>query len=298
MKKFILSLLIVAGLFTACSEEDPQIEKVDPIIIELDNFHQSLMNNTFQKFNEVITTDTIKYALKQSGNKETFMALMARYHKDFFLDAAEKESLAAAYLKIGDIKGESLQEQEADVLELLATADPLNKYIQKLEEETDATDTKHKDWIIIQSIAAANAGIDTKHIHTLLNLGRMIYDPAVSESVMNQTMKDLKSNDNVPRVLIGLLLPAVQKINPDSNPNSQMLQWLDETVNPAVQGALDRDIIRRVAAMEYLGSLDRFLSQDYAKDNEYFAAIELNHAGYETMLMYIWNYVWEENQPK
>ena len=73
-----------------------------------------------------------------------------------------------------------------------------------------------------------------------------------------------------------------------------MKGWLDGPIAKALNGNLDRDIIRRVQAVSYLAALHTIILEDYEGTNEDIASLSTLHARYRSALIVATEALWDE----
>ena len=88
-----------------------------------------------------------------------------------------------------------------------------------------------------------------------------------------------------------MLLPAIQKIREagatesDDQFGTSMKAWLDGPVEQAINGGLNRDIIRRIHATVYLAGLHALITKEYSGTTVDNASLSILHARYRAALI-------------
>jgi hypothetical protein len=112
------------------------------------------------------------------------------------------------------------------------------------------------------------------------------------------TINEIMSNHEIPPVAIALLVPAVQKIREAAAANSEpfgdaLKVYLDETVGEAINGGLDRDIIRRIHAVGFLAGVHTILLPEYDPANQDLASLSIMHARYRAVIAAASGGIWK-----
>src|SRR5690606_24200743 len=154
-------------------------------------------------------------------------------------------------------------------------------------KDAKAASGKRDKWTVVKAYAypdgttlpipETETAMQYKHITAAIQMAGIILNSTMSDQQQENAIDDLASQANIPSMMNGLLLPAVQHYTdqPSADP---LMEWLNNDVDPAINGGLNRDIIRRVAAAGFLGSLERLIDKSYYNNNPSLASFQLLEA--------------------
>ncbi|QEC52686.1 hypothetical protein EDD80_1126 [Anseongella ginsenosidimutans] len=307
MKKLFILCISFAFLFLSCEEEtnvppkDP--ETANPVALALDDIkrNRQLLAKAWETLPGRLPADTIKHLRKISESRAQFVLEMVQRTKGLFKEVIKSNSDSKAadyYIKLPDIDGES---RSMELSRLYAEEYPLEEFAARLTKAVK--ESKANKWGILESYASrdgntlpipqAEATVNEDQILAAIQIGEIVADPSMSEQEQETAIAELVAKANIPQLMNGLLLPAVQHYT-DEPSNDPFMSWLNTEVNPAINGGLNRDIIRRVAAAGLVASIECLVNDQYTNDNQTTASWQLLEARFNTSLIFLWNEVWDQ----
>lgn len=319
MKRITL-ILLASVLFLAGCEEDTEsvLSEAELVRHTLDRIanNETISADLFSTL-EQIHADSIKRLKAGSKTKEMFVSAMADQTADFFSGVVGEQEADFAITSIpmpfsGEaeitLKGLAFQEQPSAPPYLDIPGDYSAAILKEIGAQQAAG---HDEWIPLLSYNTGSAegeSLPTESISLNFDKIKMLatvphtvlMDPALSDEETVATLNDILSSHDIPPVAIALLLPAVQKIRDGASAqstdpfNAAMVAWLDETVDPAIGGGLDRDIIRRIQATAYLAGLHTLVRSEYENANQDLASLSILHARYRATVIMTAQEVWEK----
>lgn len=304
MKKLFILYISIGILFLSCEKEAvvPSGEPADPVTMALEEIgrNRQLLDKAWETLPGRLPADTIKHLRKISVSRTQFVLKMVQRTQNLFKDVVKSNGDSHAadyYIKIPDIEPES---RSIELSRLYAKEHPLEEYAARLTK--DVKESKENEWIIMKSYASPDgadlpisegkATVHDDHILAALRICEIVANPSMSEPEQETAIAELVEKANIPQLMNGLLLPAVQHYT-DEPSNDPFMNWLNTEVNPAISGGLNRDLIRRVAAAGLMASVERVISEDYRNDNQATAYLQLLQARFNTSLIFLWNEMWD-----
>jgi hypothetical protein len=238
--------------------------------------------------------------MEKSESKREFIVMMIELTHELMIKAIqETEPSMAGYLKIGDIKGEST-ETSARLLTILTNGgeEPMSDYYSLLN--TESKKISPAVWVLIQNyrdaagkeIPLEEMSLNYEQVSTAFKMSNVLVSSA-TDTQQAEEIEELAVKENIPPVMVGLLLPAIQKMK-EEGAVDPLEQWLDNAVGEATSGGLDRDIIRRIKTAGFLANLDQLINSRYDNTNQKSASTNMLLAQYEAIMMFTWAEVWEQ----
>ena len=177
--------------------------------------------------------------------------------------------------------------------------DNYSDFILKQIEEQEAKG--NNGGILVLSGGNASAASDQPMETISLNYEKIKFLLTIAQTILNdqtqtdggiwKTVNDVLNTNDVPPVAIGLLLPAVQKVResaavePEEPFGTAMNAWLNGPITQAINGGLNRDIIRRIHATVYLAGLHTLITEEYSGTTVDNASLSVLHARYRAALI-------------
>ncbi len=303
MRNLLILCLYVVFLFSSCEMETSE-QSSDDIALALEEIsnNQQLLDKVYEETAKRVTKDTIQYAKEKSASLEEFILYMSRITKGLFEKVIKSQDVAAPVDVFLDIDGVPGDSQDSAFLKLLELKDPLTGYANSIANDAKLISQQQGTWISLEAykdpdgnvhrLPEESVSVNYEQILTMIEMQDILISSVMSEEEQEAAIEELVIKAQIPEVMVGLLLPAVQHYTdePSSDP---FLNWLNTEISPEINGGLNRDLIRRKAFMSFLGGLDFFVNENYNNDNQKSASISLLQARYETMLMFIWSEVWK-----
>ena len=312
--RLLLGMLPVACLAIGCDDGDEPSnilsdQEAVELVLETIDKNEAVSAELFDILSDRIPADSIKEIRKQCKDKKQFIDEMTRQTTGYFDDVLESKMSALTVTSVpSPLKGEA----ESTLKGLAVKAEDaslIDAYADLILKEAKASAGGHDEWIALESISLGQSGSRPLPVESIsLNFVKVealattphktIMNLSLKDEEVNEALGDFMIKHNIPPVAIGLLLPAVQKIQQSSSEDpftAATLRWLDETVDPAISGGLDRDIIRRIQAAAFLASLHTLVSRDYPNDNQDNASLSLLKARYRAAVIVAAAAMWEES---
>ena len=151
-----------------------------------------------------------------------------------------------------------------------------------------------------RQLSAENTDLSAEQLKSLAgNLYKTIESDEYTETKRMEEIGKIINRYDLPPVAIALLLPAVQKAQEAAGTakdetNLAIYNWIDNTIPQPIQGALDRDLIRRKAyALTFLAGLHMLASDNYQNTSQHDASLSILHARYRATLLLTWDELWK-----
>lgn len=267
-----------------------------------------LMENAYQMLPSYLPVEKAESTLRNSSTKELFVEKMIKASLEIFdsnlmqnghilsdlskrnhdrLAAAEHEITydiaagafrsATAYLKIGDLIGESTDYTVAKIFNIKG-----GKYGKGSEKGNPWNDSIPP----VKSQEAAELG------DFILGLNPRNVDPVS----LNNALNELEINAGIKPELVALLLPAVQSAREAAKPNSRgkATILIESMGNYGLNVETDLSLMYQIGGMASIGNLT---SDDYDAEGDVdWAFIQLNRKKFEFEMFFLWERFWENNQ--
>jgi len=307
--KLMLVVSTMVSFMVSCEESsDPGLTTADLLQHTLDKIenNEGISYDLFKSL-DGLEADSIERLKAASKTKENFVSLMADETIDYFSDVVESNKGSFTITSIptpfsGEaeitLKGLANQEQPSAPPFLDIPGDYSKVILKELEEQKASGRDK---WIPIiafdggtsesKPLPTESVSLNYEKVKLLASLHTIMMDPNLSDEETLQELDDILSTGNIPPVAVGMLLPAVQKVREAASTqsadpfNDALVQWLDGTVDPAINGGLNRDIIRRIQATAYLAGVYTLLTPEYSDANQDIASLSVLHARYRATII-------------
>ncbi|MGF1638800.1 MAG: hypothetical protein ACFCUU_17120 [Cyclobacteriaceae bacterium] len=304
MKKLLLIPLLSLLVLCACKNDDitPRNE-AEALALDKISKNQNILAESYKGLATIIKKDDIINTKKESDTRTDFINKMSAKYEGLFKKVVHRradQETHNVFIKIPDIPGESRATRYGRVLTQEHPIDELAKLIANVAKIQEKNENQ-KEWIVLKSYASNGtkmpipkefAALNYEQILKSITISEILADPTTTEAQMEYTLKDVLISSYFPPIMKGLLLPAVQKYTESTTTNDPFMKWLNTEVNPAVGGALDRDLIRRISAASYLGGLDLIVNDYYYNENQDGASLQVLEARFETALIFLWGEIW------
>jgi hypothetical protein len=169
-----------------------------------------------------------------------------------------------------------------------------------LEEIEMQVAAGRKEWIIIKSfddgtseprqLADESISLNYSKIKMMASeLHKVFMNMSLTDEQVLVTINEIMISHQIPPTAVALLVPAVQKVREAAAANSEpfgdaLKIYLDETVGQAINGGLNRDIIRRIHALAFLAGLHTIILPEYDNANQDIASLSIMHARYRATI--------------
>src|SRR5688572_17570288 len=310
-------LTMVAAVFQFSCEEsvEPTLtaQEIEQKVIDKIEKNEGISYDLFQVLGEGVDAETINRLKIASETQEEFITSIAEASDDYFEEVVE---MNMSDFRVTTIPMPFSGTAELQVRKLAGQDDPNalpywpweTSYSTLILEEIEkqAADG-HKDWIIVESLDDAS-GVNSLPMESVsLNYAKIkMLASEVHKVFMNMSLTDeqvlvtineMMITHEIPPVAIALLVPAVQKVRDaaaTSEPFGDALKvYLDGTVGEAINGTLDRDIIRRIHAGAFLAGLHTIILPEYDNANQDLASLSIMHARYRATIAGASGGVWK-----
>ncbi|HEU5291548.1 MAG TPA: hypothetical protein VFU05_12950 [Cyclobacteriaceae bacterium] len=314
---YVALLTIVAAVLQfGCEESVEQgltAQELEQKVIDKIEKNEGISYDLFRVLGEGVDAETLNRLNAASETQEEFITSVATESDDYFEEVVE--------MNMSDFKVASIpmpyRSAELKVRKLagVETANALPYWDWEkdysaliLEEiETQAKDG-HKEWIIIdsfdegstaaKSMPSESVSLNYAKVKMMASEIHKVYmNMSLTDEQVLVTINEIMINHDVPPVAIALLVPAVQKVRDaaaKSEPFGDALKvYLDETVGEAINGGLNRDIIRRIHAVAFLAGLHTIILPEYDNANQDLASLSIMHARYRAAIMGASGGVWK-----
>jgi len=312
-------LTMVAAVFLFSCEESVEptmtAQEMEQKVLDKIEKNEGISYDLFRVLGEGIDAETINRQLIASSTKEEFINNIADLSDDYFNEVVEMNisdfqivTIPTPFSGTPELQIRKLAGQETQ--NALPYWDWETGYSSLILKEIEAQAAKgHKDWIIIESLHEGTA--DPKSLpmeRVSLNYDKMkmmateIHKVYMNMSLTDEqvlvTINEMMISHGVPSTAVALLVPAVQKVRDAAAANSEpfgdaLKVYLDETVGQAINGSLDRDIIRRIHAVSFLAGLHTILLPEYDNANQDLASLSIMHARYRAAIAGASGGVWK-----
>jgi hypothetical protein len=275
--------------------------------------NHSVLESAFAETAKVITRAAILNARSASADKAAFVASMNTLVKGIFDREVQKKSgtySGGVVIATGDVTGDGTTSKlEAFVIK--QAADPLEDYATEIQtlinnrmmSQGNTSAELGPLYAIVHRVT--QNGVEKESFMSVIsgNLGhakelkQAILYGRKSGSDPHKPVEDLALLYNIPKPLMAMLLPAIQKVREYNGTletaDTPYLQWLD-SLDPLITGGVTHDVVTKYDAAGFLGALNLFASEKYRNNNQDYASLFLLKARYQASLVMIFNDLWDK----
>lgn len=299
MKKLVTFFIPILIVLASCdSGEEVSPSPIDLVLEDIRD-NQDILNRAFANGGVSVGAGDVNDIKAASESKREFVLAMTEHTMELFVKAIEEtQPSMAAYIKFDGVDGES-KETSARILKILTSGgeEPMPDYYSLLKKE--AGEISPAVWTLLKNYRNAageekpleQMSLNYEEISVAITFSDLLVSSA-SDQEQAEAIEELAAKENIPPALIGLLLPAVQKMKGEEA-TDPLLQWLDNAVGEEINGGLNRDIIRRYKTAGYLAGLDQLIHSRYDNSNQHSASAQILRANFEATMMFAWADVWD-----
>jgi hypothetical protein len=301
---------VVAAIFQFSCEEsvEPTLttREIEQKVLDKIEKNEGISYDLFRVLGEGVDAETINRLKVASSTQEEFITSMAEESDDYFEVVVE---MNVSDFQITMIPMPFSGEAELKVRKL-ASLEELNAipywaweldYSSLILEEIEKQAAEgHKEWIVVESLHDGTSEPKSLPMESVsLNYAKIkmlaseIHNVFMNMSLTDEqvlvTINEIMYSHEIPPIAIALLVPAVQKVRDAAAANSEpfgdaLKVYLDETVGEAINGGLNRDIIRRIHAVAFLAGLHTIILPEYDNANQDLASLSIMHARYRVVI--------------
>jgi hypothetical protein len=311
MKNSHVALLtMVAAVFMFSCEEsvEPTLtaQEIEQKVLDKIEKNDGISYNLFQLLGEGVDAETINRFKIASLTQEEFVTKIADESDDYFEAVVEMNTsdfmittIPMPYKHKAELKVRKVicNEEQASVPYWDWLLDYSALVTTEIEGQAAAG---RKEWILVSSLDDGKSGptpmpsesmsLNFEKIKMLSSeVPKVFMNLSLTDEQVLVTINEIMSNHEIPPVAIALLVPAVQKVREAAAANSEPFHaalkvYLDETVGEAINGGLNRDIIRRIHAVGFLAGLHTITLPEYDPANQDLASLSIMHARYRAVI--------------
>jgi hypothetical protein len=306
MKKVWIFCMAMVGALTACdSDSDTRPSGVSVAVGDVNSSYK-VLEDAYKNLRILLPGEELKKIRNASGDDyKIYLAMVLEQSDKAFMASVKNHEpeQAAIYMHYEGIKGNATAAMGMD--------DPEGYFLKLIQKKLDEASMVAGGIPLFNSVVDVNGRPmeDVPSESISLNFSKVeivlqalelgINSSAPIEEALGE-MANLVIQSGVPPVAISLLLPAVQKAREAAQANKAdeaFIQWAEEEIVPVVQGALDRDLIRRKVFWEDMGALYAVLLQKYPRENQREAAYALMKDRFDSRVMALVMEYWNEDAP-
>jgi hypothetical protein len=309
---------MVAAIFQFSCEESVEpiltAQEIEQKVLDKIEKNEGISYDLFRLLGEGVDAETINRLKVASETKEEFVNSMADESDDYFE--------AVVKMNISDFQITTIPTPYSNAelsLRKFVSQEELNSmpywdwetsYSNLILEEIEqqAADG-HKEWIIVESfndgtseakpLPTESMSLNYAKIKMLTSeIHKVFMNMSLTDEQVLVTINEIMYSHEIPPIAIALLVPAVQKVRDAAAANSEpfgdaLKVYLDETVGEAINGGLNRDIIRRIHAVAFLAGLHTIILPEYENTNQDVASLSIMHARYRAAIAGASGGVWK-----
>jgi hypothetical protein len=301
-------LTMVAAVFQFSCEEsqEPNMAQImEQKVLDKIEKNEGISYGLFQLLTDSLDAETITSFDAASGTQGEFVTLMTGESENYFAKVVEMnlsdfqiETIPTPYKSAEPSLLQIVSQEEQNELPYWPWELDYSSLIVK-EIETQAA-AGRKEWIIINSfddgtseprqLAQETISLNYEKIKVMAaELHKVFMNMSLTDEQVLVTINEIMISHKIPPTAVALLVPAVQKVRDAATANSEpfgdaLKVYLDETVGQAINGGLNRDIIRRIHALAFLAGLHTIILPEYDNANQDIASLSIMHARYRATI--------------
>jgi hypothetical protein len=304
----LLTMVAAVFLFSCEEGDEPTMtaQEMEQKVIDRFEKNEGISYGLFQLLGEGVDAETINRFKIASSTQEEFITMMADESDDYFEEVVE---MNIADFQVVTIPTPFSGAAELSVRKLAGQDDPnaipywpwetsySNMILAEIETQADKG---HKEWIVVESLhdgTAAARSLPTESVSLnyakikmlASEIHKVFMNMSLTDEQVLVTINEIMNSHEIPPIAVALLVPAVQKVRDVAKANSEpfgdaLKVYLDETVGEAINGGLNRDIIRRIQAVGFLAGLHTIILPEYDNANQDLASLSIMHARYRATI--------------
>lgn len=275
--------------------------------------NEAILEAAFVETAKVVTRNAIIDARTASVDKAAFVSKMNALVEGIFDREVQKKSETfggGVVIATGGLDGDGTTSQLADLI-IKNDPDPLTTYSDKIQALIDSRSKSQENspggltpgFTIVNRVL--ESGVE-KESFMSVTTGSMSSAKKLKEAVLygrksgadpDKAIADLAVANNIPAPLMGMLVPAVQKVRlynaTAETADTPYLQWLD-SLDPLMPAGVTHDVVTKYDAAGFLGAVNLFVSNQYRADNQDYASLLLLKARYQASLAMIFGDLWDK----
>jgi hypothetical protein len=302
-------MTMVASVFQfSCGESvEPAMtaQEIEQRVLDKIEKNEGISYDLFRVLGEGIDPVEINRFKAASSTKEEFINMMADQSDDYFEQVVEMNisdyqiTFIPTPFKTVELKVRKLASlAESSSMPYWDWETSYSSLI--LEEIEKQAAGGRNEWVILnglddgtseaKSLPTEKVSLNYAKIKMLVSeIHKVFMNLSLTDEQVLVTINEMMISHEIPPIAIGLLVPAVQKVREKAASNSEpfgdaLKAYLDETVSQAINGGLNRDIIRRIQAVSFLAGLHTIILPEYDNANQDLASLSIMHARYRAAI--------------
>jgi hypothetical protein len=302
-------LTMVASVFQFSCEESPEptvtAQEVEQKVLDKIEKNEGISYGLFQLLTDSVDAETISRFNAASATPGEFVTMMIAESENYFAKVVEMNKSDFQITTIPT----PYKNAESSLLQILSQEEQNElpywpwelDYSSLIVKEIDAqVAAGRKEWIIVNSfddgtseprqLAQETISLNYAKIKMMASeIHKVFTNMSLTDEQVLVTINEIMISHKIPPTAVALLVPAVQKVRDAAAANSEpfgdaLKVYLDETVGQAINGGLNRDIIRRIHALAFLAGLHTIILPEYDNANQDIASLSIMHARYRATI--------------
>jgi len=310
-------LTMVAAVFQFSCEEsvEPKMttQEMEQKVLDKIEKNEGISYDLFHLLGEGIDAERINRLAVASSTQEEFVTSIAS-ESDSYFEEVIKMNIADFQIKTIPMPYNGLAELQLRKFTSLEEQNGLPYWAWELDyskliltEIEKQSAGGRKEWIIINSLDEGSTHAQLANESVSLNFTKIemlaskiptvFMNMSLTDEQVLVTINEMMISHGIPPIAVALLVPAVQKVREaaaKSEPFGDALKvYLDGPIGTAINGTLDRDIIRRIQAVSFLAGLHTIILPEYDNANQDLASLSIMHARYRAAIAGASGGVWK-----